>query len=47
MAKASQTRRTITVRSTSSRNGMMKCNICGGTGYHKIPKKKKSSSRKK
>lgn len=46
MAKASQTRRTVTVKSTSSRNGMMKCNVCGGTGYQKIPKKKKSSKKK-
>lgn len=45
MAKATQTKTkktTVTVKAkSSSSGGMMKCNVCGGTGYQKKPTKKK------
>lgn len=48
MAKATQTKTTtskkttVTVKAKSSSNGdMMKCNVCGGTGWQKKPANKK------
>lgn len=45
MAKATQTKTkktTVSIKPASSSNSnMMKCNVCGGTGYQKKPSKKK------
>lgn len=47
MAKATQTKTTkkkttVTVKAKSTNSGdMMKCNVCGGTGWQKKPAKKK------
>ena len=40
--KTTSKKTTVTVKAKSSSNGdMMKCNVCGGTGYQKKPTKKK------
>lgn len=43
MAKATQTVKTVTIKSksTSPSGNKIKCNICHGTGYQTKPTKKK------
>ena len=40
MATRVKVTRTVT-RTRKIPNGSVKCNVCGGKGYHKAPKKKK------